>query len=1074
METGGSSEIPSQTKKGKTKTKTLKKPEASSLKQKSPAEFFAENKNIAGFDNQGKCLYTTVRELVENSLDSAESISELPVVEVTIEEIVKSKFNSMIGLIHRERVDKALYDDYETEKAREKRLAKAARDQEIQEKNVALGKKVKEPSAVKAMKGRGEASFYRVTCKDNGRGMPHDDIPNMLGRVLSGTKYGLKQTRGKFGLGAKMALIWSKMSTGLPIEIKSAMQGQAYLSFCRLDIDIHRNTPHIHLHEKQENKDRWHGAEIQVVIEGNWTTYRSKILHYMRQMAVITPYAQFLFKFVSETTDKNVTIRFARRTDVMPEVPEETKYHPSAVDLLLIKRLIAETSKQNLLQFLQHEFVNIGKAHAERLIGEMGPDFNPKMPVKSLTSQQIVRIHQLFRQAKFDDPSGDCLTPAGEYNLRLGIIKELHPDMVATYSGSAQVFEGHPFIVEAGVSVGGKDVKHGLNIFRFANRIPLLFEQGADVVTRTALRRINWSSYKINQNQDKIGVFVSIVSTKIPFKGTGKEYIGDDISEIASAVKCCAQLKSKIVKKIQAREQQERKRNLSRYIPDAANAIYDVLKEMAQLHASKKKRYEDEDAEILRQVCDRSLTTDVLKEKLAKHVEQVDYEMALEYATQTGISEEPKEGLHLQALDPKISFIDLHSPVFVFRSWKHPVCHRSQTRLSLGLGSKASTGVQLQYAVENEIQRSQVSASFPYTLTKMSKPLPQIAIIGAGIFVKTQYIPRLSEISHLVTVKYIWSRSKESAESAMEIARKEFPGVESKWGDEGFDEIIKDDGIIGVAVVLAAQLQVDISTKLLKAGKHVLQAIEEASSALSVFKSSLCSPSYPLVWAVAENYRFETAFLEGRKLVSELGDLMSVQLIVEGSMNSSNPYFSSSWRRNFNGGFILDMGVHMIAGLRMLVGCEVTSVSAFTNHVDVTLPPPDNVSSILQLENGCSGVFVMSVSTRSPKIYWRVVGLKGTVQVERGIEGGRHGYLVLKYDSNGQCTSSFYPFCGVSEELKAFIHDTSKFSLEKVSDHEPDHRLSYAEGARDVAVLEAMLESGQRQGVMVPVKRIED
>lgn len=39
--------------------------------------------------------------------------------------------------------------------------------------------------------------------------------------------------------------------------------------------------------------------------------------------------------------------------------------------------------------------------------GEMGPDFNSKMPFKSLTSQQIVRIHQLFRQAKFDDPNGD-------------------------------------------------------------------------------------------------------------------------------------------------------------------------------------------------------------------------------------------------------------------------------------------------------------------------------------------------------------------------------------------------------------------------------------------------------------------------------------------------------------------------------------------------------------------------------------------------------------------------------------------------------------------------------------------
>lgn len=42
-----------------------------------------------------------------------------------------------------------------------------------------------------------------------------------------------------------------------------------------------------------------------------------------------------------------------------------------------------------------------------QFLGEMGPDFSPKMAVKSLTSQQIVRIHQLFRQAKFDDPSGD-------------------------------------------------------------------------------------------------------------------------------------------------------------------------------------------------------------------------------------------------------------------------------------------------------------------------------------------------------------------------------------------------------------------------------------------------------------------------------------------------------------------------------------------------------------------------------------------------------------------------------------------------------------------------------------------
>ena len=56
--------------------------DAGKLQQKSPAEFFAENKNIAGFDNPGKSLYTTMRELVENSLDSAESAETLPLIEI--------------------------------------------------------------------------------------------------------------------------------------------------------------------------------------------------------------------------------------------------------------------------------------------------------------------------------------------------------------------------------------------------------------------------------------------------------------------------------------------------------------------------------------------------------------------------------------------------------------------------------------------------------------------------------------------------------------------------------------------------------------------------------------------------------------------------------------------------------------------------------------------------------------------------------------------------------------------------------------------------------------------------------
>jgi DNA topoisomerase VI subunit B len=69
-----------------------------------------------------------------------------------------------------------------------------------------------------------------------------------------------------------------------------------------------------------------------------------------------------------------------------------------------------------------------------------------------------------------------------------------------------RVFEGHAFIVEAAVSVGGRELKPGINVYRFANRIPLLFEGGSDVITRTATKRINWGAYKINQSSDKVRV----------------------------------------------------------------------------------------------------------------------------------------------------------------------------------------------------------------------------------------------------------------------------------------------------------------------------------------------------------------------------------------------------------------------------------------------------------------------------------------------------------------------------------------------------------------------------------------
>ena len=243
------------------------------LRFKSPAEFFSENKNIAGFDNPGKSLYTTIRELVENSLDACESISVLPDIEISVQELDGAELNRVLGVVTHDRLDASLFEA-QGKPAGKGKAAAAAAAKAAAAAAAAEGEGEEGAGAAAKKKGKNkdESLYYRVVVRDNGCGMKHEQIPEMLGRVLSGSKYGVRQTRGKFGLGAKMALIWSKQSTGMPVEVRSSTSPyhpvspclRAHgpllacsqvrsstspnnpVSACVLDIDIQKNEPRTH------------------------------------------------------------------------------------------------------------------------------------------------------------------------------------------------------------------------------------------------------------------------------------------------------------------------------------------------------------------------------------------------------------------------------------------------------------------------------------------------------------------------------------------------------------------------------------------------------------------------------------------------------------------------------------------------------------------------------------------------------------------------------------------------------------------------------------------------------------
>ncbi len=87
---------------------------------------------------------------------------------------------------------------------------------------------------------------------------------------------------------------------------------------------MRRNQPNVHEVKKLDNGGGWHGAQLTLLIAGHWQYYRAKILKYLRQIAVITPYLRFTFKYTSASGDDKagIDLAFRRRADKMPAPPQ--------------------------------------------------------------------------------------------------------------------------------------------------------------------------------------------------------------------------------------------------------------------------------------------------------------------------------------------------------------------------------------------------------------------------------------------------------------------------------------------------------------------------------------------------------------------------------------------------------------------------------------------------------------------------------------------------------------------------------------------------------------------------------
>ncbi|MFX1564258.1 MAG: DNA topoisomerase VI subunit B [Promethearchaeota archaeon] len=413
-------------------------------------------------------------------------------------------------------------------------------------------------------------NWFKLQVEDNGIGVPRDHILPAFGQILYGSKYIHKQARGRFGLGGKMAFLYGQITTSEPLRVISAPIGGTYIFDVILRQDIEENKPELLKWERRRNKEKIHGCTLEFILEGNWRLAKRFILEYIEQTALITPYAHLKFIEPDGTVHD-----YKRSVKVLPPPPSPVNPHPKGMDIEKLTRLIEETKTKDMVSFLRTHLHRVGPKTAKAFLKSISMPFT--QDPRALKPKDLVRIARGLEDFdKWLPPDARVLSPLGPKLLEVGIKTTIEPEFVHVIQRPPNSYGGHPFIVECGLAYGGNvPLKESFIIYRFANRIPLIFDEYKDVSAKI-IRGIPWSRYGIRPSMP-IAAFVAVVSTKIPFKTAGKEFIAD-LSELEYDIRmglmeCARGLKAHLRQKEKAQRERMRANVYEKYLPIIARDI---------------------------------------------------------------------------------------------------------------------------------------------------------------------------------------------------------------------------------------------------------------------------------------------------------------------------------------------------------------------------------------------------------------------------------------------------------------------------------------------------------------------
>ncbi|MDE1860703.1 MAG: DNA topoisomerase VI subunit B [Candidatus Micrarchaeota archaeon] len=442
-------------------------------------------------------------------------------------------------------------------------------------------------------------SRHSIRNTDNGPGIPSKIIGKVLATVLSGTKFHRYiQQRGQQGIGGSGCTLFSQITTGKPIHLRSSTGRNAYE--CDLTIDIKSNKPLI-TNMKEFEPSSFRGLSIYG--EFGETKYENSdhgVYEYLRRTALSNPHATI--RLVDPEGKETV---FLRSVQEMPKRPKPTRPHPLGVTTNDLRDFAHLSASKKVSSFLTDTFSRMSQNKVEELKGIVANVDFDKDP-HTLTWDEAEALVKGFKQVKWIAPDLDSLSTVGEKQIELAMKNILNPKFMSVVERRPKVFRGGiPFVVEVGIAYGGnsgRQTEEGVKgtIIRFANKVPLLFDGSACAITEAA-SSIQWKRYHIKSfDEEPITLLVNVSSVYVPYSGVGKQAVAQEpeiIEEVKLAVMDCGRILQRYISGEKNLSIQTSKYNtIMRYVSQLAinlNDITGISKEEIEkaLRAVIEKRY---------------------------------------------------------------------------------------------------------------------------------------------------------------------------------------------------------------------------------------------------------------------------------------------------------------------------------------------------------------------------------------------------------------------------------------------------------------------------------------------------